>query len=149
MKLDELIETLRAHRSSPEECARRLAQDAGGLTEAEAMRGFRTAMAVAALDPAFGQRLAEALERFVGTSATTPSPPELRDLEAEVRELEQRHEGARAEAAEAQRLYEQVERSTAELTALVAGIEKTAAEVAAARGRCETQRALLAEVDLG
>jgi DNA repair exonuclease SbcCD ATPase subunit len=149
MKLEELIEMLRAHRSSPEECARQLAQGAGGLTEAEALRGFRTALAVAALDLAFGRRLAEALERLAGAPADSASSPELDALEAEVREFEHRHEGARAEAAEAQRLQEQIERSTAALAELTTGIEKAAADVAAARSRCETQRALLAEVGRG
>jgi chromosome segregation ATPase len=149
MRLEELIEALRTHRSSALECARCLvAMD--GVTEVEAARGFRTAMAVAALDPAFGHRLGEALEKLASTGDTAGRDrPELRVLEEQVSELERRQEGIRSEAMEARRLREQVERYTRELGELSPQLTQVTAEVEELRGRIAAKRSLLEELEHG
>lgn len=149
MKIDELIETLRTHHSAPQECARRLAEGANGMSEAEAVRGFKTAMAVAVLDHAFGRRLVEALAQLAETPGDAVTSPELRDLETRVAELENRQEGVRSEAAEVRRLEEEIARRASEIEELKSQVAAAAAVAAELRQRCAAKQSLLEKVGHG
>jgi hypothetical protein len=150
MRLDVLIDTLRAHRSSPEDCARQLAASAADSPVSVIARGFRTAMAVGALDAPFGRRLATALEQLKSTpNETLGELPELRALEEEMTALACRQEGMRVELDEAQRLSEGIERHARELAAHTAQVAEAVAVGAEVQRRIDEKQALLTEVGNG
>ena len=150
MRLETLIETIRAHRPAAEDCARQLAMLAADFPEGEAVRGFRTALAVGVLDESFGRRLATELEKIVGTpDAVVGELPEMRAIEEELVALASRQEGARADLDGARRLREQIERQTRELAELTAQATAAAAAAEAAGRRVEEKQALLVEVGDG
>jgi len=150
MRLEALIETLRTHRSSADECARQLAARGAELAPDEAARGFRTALAVGALDQPFGRRLAAALEKLAGApDAAAGELPELRALEEELAGLADSQEGVRADLDAARLLRDEIDRHTRELADLTAQAAAAAAAGEAARRRGDAKQALLTEVGDG
>lgn len=147
MKLEPWIETLREHRAAPAECARRLVGLAGDVSEAEAARGLRTAMAVAVLDAGFGHRLAEELTKLSAAPEAESEPSEdLHALAVTVATLESEHERVRADWTEAQRLQREIAEITRRLTELAARITEVAAQIEEVQCHCKARLSFLAEV---